>query len=152
MSKISKHTSKRARIFAQKPTGNSQVSGHYGQWTMQGYVGLCMAMYVYVGLYRDMYGYVGLCRAMRGHVWLCRAIFSQQTFGGYFYSTQYFPLTAIHSVTSIKKSFHSSPKYSCLHCRLTYSSLNDHKFKLPNAPNPLRVNYSLSSCVINHFL
>ena len=72
---ISKHTSKRARIFAQEPTGDSQVSAHYGQWTMQGYVGLCRAIYGYVWLCVYMYGYIGLCMAMQGYVGLCMAMY-----------------------------------------------------------------------------
>ena len=41
---------------------------------INGYVGLCMAMYRCVGLCRAMYGYVGLCMAVYGYVGLCMPI------------------------------------------------------------------------------
>ena len=47
---------------------------YYLSYFINGYVGLCMAMYAYVGLCRAMYGYVWLCRAMYGYVWLSRAM------------------------------------------------------------------------------
>ena len=49
----------------------------------------------------------------------------------------------IYSVTSIKKSFHSSPKYSCFAGQRTLASTIT-KFKLPNAPNSLRLSMWLS--------
>ena len=48
--------------------------GYYLSYFINGYVGLCMAMYGYVGLSRVVYGYVGLCRAVYSYVWLCMAM------------------------------------------------------------------------------
>ena len=53
---------------------------YYLSYFINGYVGLCMAMYGnvyqgYVWLFRAMYGCLGLCRATYGYVGLCRAVY-----------------------------------------------------------------------------
>ena len=59
--------------LANTPLARSQRAYCLGYF-INGYVGLCMAMYGYVGLCMAMYGYVGLCMAMYGYVGLCRAM------------------------------------------------------------------------------
>ena len=49
--------------YANTPLAQSERV-HYLSYFINGYIGLCMAMYGCVGLCRAMYGYVGLRRAM----------------------------------------------------------------------------------------
>ena len=59
---------------ANTPLAQSERA-YYLSYFINGYVGLCMALYGYVGLCRAVYGYIGLCRAVYGYVGPYRAVY-----------------------------------------------------------------------------